>query len=358
MIGWIRFRVWLVAVVLGATSMVGAAEPAPAPAKSAPSATPTAAAMPPAVGMSVVLEHPETPAYVGEPLGLAVTLKNTSGKPLMILDWEHFGDELITGINYSSFPGAPDKLPNLGMASWAFNMTPVSTDYRELPPGETLIHRSLIPMLPGKALVGVRWHSPCNQWVSGTTGKIQTWDNGYTASAANFLPLMDISADPSPAMKKRFEDVQRKLEDPLVPAEQKGRMLAIMGDEQHYFAARFLREFAEKQPAGPMRDAAVWQLLRLAKVGTAYEAIPMLITRMADTVTVQDTRVAILDWATESLAGGATINIAGQAVYEWPEDLKKQARDAIQKMAADPNPYLASRAKDAVRKLEAAAPAK
>ena len=122
-------------------------------------------------------------------------------------------------------------------------------------------------MLPGKAMAGVRWDSPSDMVaVARRPGRNRYWDNAYRAKTVNFLDV-NVSAETSPAMKKRYEDVQRQLDDPIIPPDQKGQLLNIVGNEKHYFAAKFLREYAEKQAAGPLRDAAVWQLLKLAEGG-------------------------------------------------------------------------------------------
>jgi hypothetical protein len=315
-------------------------------AAAAPAATEKPAAQP--VTISAALEPPDTTAYVGEPVTVLVTMKNSTGKPLMILDWEHFESEVAVLAVVTGYPG---EAGNTFKPENTWTMTDaMKGDYRQLPPGETVVRRSVTPMLPGKLNLAVTLISPADTWRAGTDGKERTWENGWKGRATAGLAV-PVAAEMSADMKKRYDDVRRQLEDPLIPAEQKGRLLGIMGSEKHYFAARFLREFAEKQPAGPLRDAAVWQLAKLAKADTAYEAIPLLLRWMTDSGTKQEIRVSILDWAGAMLAGGATTFIADQAVYTWPEALQKQAREAIQKMTEDSNPYLASRAKDALRKL-------
>ena len=52
----------------------------------------------------IALEHPDTPACVGEPLALAITIKNNTGKPLKVLDWEHFDLELVTADEVLQLP--------------------------------------------------------------------------------------------------------------------------------------------------------------------------------------------------------------------------------------------------------------
>jgi hypothetical protein len=302
------------------------------------------------VTISVALEKPDATACVGEPLALTVIIKNNTGKPLMIEDWER--DSLDADVTVGGYPGGENvEALEILMVHGGGPSELMKNDFRELPPGETKVLRSVTPMIPGKAHVTVQLMCGRDAWVSGRDGKKQTWENGWKGLAIATLDV-PVPAEPSPAMKKHYEDVQRQLDEETMAPDQKGRLLVKVGQEKHYFAARFLKTYAEKQPAGPLRDAAVWQLLQLAKTGTGYEAIPLLLGRMTDVNTNQDTRVAILDWAAAELASGATTHIAYQADYAWPEALKKQAREAIKKATEDPNPYLAQRAKDALRKLD------
>ena len=66
--------------------------------------------------------------------------------------------------------------------------------------------------------------------------------------------------------------------------------------------------------------------------------MPLLVERMTDVNTNQETRTAILDWTAATLAGGSRMDIAGQADYAWPDALKKQAREALQKIDRRPQP--------------------
>jgi hypothetical protein len=310
------------------------------------------AAKPEPVTLSVALEKPDDPVYVGEPVNLIVTFHNNTGKPLMIEDWDRASFPLVIEVKTTDFPGdesGGNSAPMSGFVGGLRNL--MKNDFRELPPGETKITRSITPMIPGNAFVTVQLSCSCDTWVSGRNGKEQKWENGWKDLAFTTLHVA-VSNDPSPAMKKHFEDVQRQLDDALIPANQKGQLLIQVGAEKHFFAAEFLRRYAEKQPAGVLRDAAVWQLLGLAKVGTAYQAVPMLMERMIDPSVNQDTRKAILDWAAETYRDGGHMDIADQANYYWPEAIWKQARAAIEKSTADSNPYFAARAKEVLRKLD------
>ena len=301
------------------------------------------------LAVSVALDQPAARAYVGEPLALRITLKNTSAGPIMVPEWDLFPDMITVRVAITGYPGGGGK-PEEAETVWE-GATFQKSDFRPLAPGETAVIRTITPLLPGRATITVAVNSPTDRYRSLTDGREQTIERGWTGHIYASMTV-DVTADISPQMAARYDHIARQLADPIIPADQKGRMLAIVGEEQHYFAAKFLRDIAEAFPAGPLRDAAVWQLLKLAKLGTAYEAIPILLVKMTDPNTKQDIRVAILDWAAESLRQAGRLPIDDQATYVWPETLLKQARDQVQRLTADPNPYFAARAKDALRQLE------
>jgi hypothetical protein len=347
---------------IGGFAAVGWADsagPVPAPEPAAPSAAPSEAKPGPAsaapeednrLEISAALDPPQAAVRVGEPVNLRITLKNKTSAPLMVPDWEQFAGVVTVDANITDYPGASGR--------WGFFAIGESDvfqkgDFRPLPPGETVINRTLTLMLPGKAGIGVIFQNQADTYKSLTDGKTQQIKNAWTGRASADLQV-EAPAAMSAEMIKRYADIREQLADKIVPAEQKGRLLAQVAEEKHYFAARFLREVAETQPPGPLRDAAVWQLVKLMKVGTAYEAIPMLLGYMAVAKNDLAIRVAILDWAAEALAQEGRLSIANQAKYTWPDALRKDARDKIKGLTEDRNPYLGARAKEALKRLEAA----
>jgi hypothetical protein len=304
-----------------------------------------------ALAVSVALDQPGARPYVGEPLALRITLKNSSGAPLMVPQWDLFPDVIAVRVSIVGYPGSTEAKQAEAETVWEGAVFQ-KADFRPLPPGETVVVRTVTPLVPGRATITVAVNSPTDRYRSLTDGREQTIERGWTGHIYTSMTV-EIPAEVSPQMQVRYDQLRRQLADPIVPADQKGRLLAIVGDEQHYFAAKFLREMAEGLPAGPMRDAAVWQLLKLARFGTGYEAIPLLLGKMTDLNTKQDIRVAILDWAAESLREKGRLPIDSQAMYAWPDALLKQARDQVERLTQDANPYFAARAKDALRQLEA-----
>ena len=355
------------AIGLAMTAVLAAAASAgPPPEKSSPYPLPQGERenKPPAdpLAASVALDQPGARAYVGEPLAIRITLKNSSGGPLMVPEWDLFPDMLTVRVAITGYPGGggkgekgPGPLKSSGVLDpflpWEGG-TFQKSDFRPLAPGETAIIRTVTPLLPGRAAITVGIHSPSDRYRALTDGRECRIERGWTGHIYASMTV-EIPAEVSPQMKVRYDELRQRLADPIIPADQKGRLLALVGDEQHYFAARFLREMAEALPAGPLRDAAVWQLLKLAKLGTAYESIPLLLGKMTDLNTKQDIRVAILDWTAESLRQAGRLPIDDQAMYAWPDGLLKQARDQVQRLTQDANPYFAARAKDALRQLEA-----
>lgn len=307
-----------------------------------------------AIAVRVARAAPDAPVCPGEPVALRLTLENRTGKPLMIPDWEFFAEMIDIRVRITGYPGAsgadePEK-PRPPWEGRPFQ----ARDFRELPPGETVVMRSVTPMLPGKACVTVTVYGPSAEYRALTDGRPQRVKNGWTGRAEAGLAL-EVPAAESAAMKDRYAECRERLRDPLVPAEQKGRLLVQVAGEKHYFAARFLREAHDALPAGPMRDAAIGGLLALAKLGTGHEAAPLLLKSMGDPNVAQPQRELILAWAEESLAQKGRLPVADQAWYTWPDEHLKAARAAIEQLTGDRNPYLAARAKEALRRLEKAA---
>jgi len=324
-----------------------------------------------AVAISVAREQPEAPVRAGEPLALHITLTNTTAGPLVVPDWDHFADEVSIRVSITGYPGAargqepyavkaPDPLAPSARApseeaATTWERGPFQRgDFRELPPGKTVIARTLILMLPGKARIGVGFHGPSDTYRALTDGKPVRQANAWVGHVYAGIEA-DVPAEMSAEMKKRYDEVRERLTDPLMPADQRGRILAIVADEKHYFAARFMAEQSLSLPAGPMRDAALWQLLKLAKAGTAYAWMDVLLGKMNDPNVEQQIREAILDWAADSLAKKGRLSILDQAAYEWPDNLLKQAREETKRMTEDRNPYLAAKAKELLKRVEDAA---
>jgi len=306
-----------------------------------------------AVTISVAREQPEAQVRIGEPLALRITLTNTTAKPLAVPDWDHFADEVSVRVSITEYPQQSGKQGEAAAATWDGGPFQKS-DFRELPPGKTVVARPVVPALPGKARIAAGFHGPSDTYRSLTDGKPVRLENAWVGHVYASMEF-DVAAEMSAEMKKRFDGWRERLADPLVPAEQKGRLLAIAAEEKHYFAARFLGEMYGRLPAGPMRDAALWQLLKLARAGTGYESIPLLLGAMTDGNVEQSIRVAILEWAADALARKGRFSILDQAVYEWPADLLKQAREQMKRATEDPNPYLAARAKELLKQAEEAA---
>lgn len=306
-----------------------------------------------AVVMSAVRAQPDAPVRVGEPLNLRIVLRNTTAGPLMVPDWDHFILEMDVQVQISGYPGEHGKTEE---SASAWEGGPFQRgDFRPLPPGETVIDRIVVPRLPGKARISVAFHSPSDTYLALTDGKPARLEHAWTGHLYATLSV-DVADEMSPEMKKRYDEVRERLADPLVPTDQRGRLLATVADEKHYLAARFVQDVYKGLPAGAMRDTALWQLLRLAKDGVGYEAIPLLLDAMTDINVEQSIRVALLEWATDSLAQKGRLAIACQASYTWPDELLQRAREQVKRLTEDSNPYFAAKAKELLRRTEETGP--
>jgi hypothetical protein len=339
--------------VAPAASATATGTTAASPASATGTAAAPAAASQAQVSVTVARETPSGTLYVGEPVTLKVVLHNPTSAPLMVPDWEHFSDMVAATVRVSGAPGLASPAGAPATPGVWDSPTFQKSDFRPLPPGDTVVLRTFTPLVFGKADITVAVRSPSDAYVSLADGKAGRVAEAWTGQAAAAVSL-DISDAESPALAARLAEVRTQLADPLVRAEEKGRLLADVAAEQNYAAPRFLRDVYNQLPAGPLRDAALWQLVKLAQVGTAYESVPLLLTAMGDAHTDQQVRVGILDWTASALADGGRMNLADQAQYTWPADVQKDARAALEKLKTDRNPYLAARAKDALKTVDAA----
>jgi len=309
------------------------------------------------LSVSVARDQPDVPVYAGEPVALRITLHNAAPGPMMLPDWEHF-PVIDVRAKIADYPGARGEGQDTP-GEWKGGPFQKS-DFRPLAPGETAVVRAVTPLLPGKMQVTVTVLSEGNSYQSLADGKTVKVDNAWTGRVVAHLAV-DVPATLSPAAKARYDAVREQLADPLAPAEQKGRLLVKVAAEKHYFAARFLRETTEGMKPGPMRDAAIGCLTDLAKFGAGYEAVPLLVQALNDPNVAQLTRENLLVWVADALAAKGRVHIDDQAWYVWPEALRQSAREAVEQMTKDRNPYLGAKAKEALRRLaaaETAAPAK
>ena len=304
----------------------------------------------PAVAVTVSRVGPDVPACPGEAVPLRLALVNRTGRPVMLPDWELFAEMIDVAVRIADFPGAGgEAAPDRPASLWEGRPFQ-KRDFRALAPGETIIDRAATPVLPGKMRVTVTLSNPLDTYRSLTDGKTLRIENGWKGLAQAALTV-DVTAAESPAMKVRYADYRERLADPLVPAEQKGRLLDAVAREGHYLAARFLRQAAANLRPGPMRDAAIDGLLRLAKAGPGYEHIPCLLQALGDPNVAQPQREQLLAWAAESLIRKGRLSVADQADYTWPDALQRTAREAIESATKDRNPYFAARAREALKQV-------
>jgi hypothetical protein len=153
-------------------------------------------------------------------------------------------------------------------------------------------------------------------------------------------------------MKTRYEEHRAEIERPTVPVEKKLEILAEVAGEKHYFAARFIRETYDVAEPGRVKEAALRHLLDLAKFGTAYESFPLLVKVMEQENAPQDIRLTLLGWIGEVLARQGYQRLAEQAFHRYPEPLQEEARQTIQRLGQDRNPFVAARAREVLKALE------
>ena len=293
--------------------------------------------------------------YVGKPLHLKVILHNTTDKPLLIQDWQKCPHVITLQMATKDYPGQSG-------GSWGpigFGRTLVwRGGLRSLPPGETVVERfitlagntvverSITPMIPGDVRIAVQVWCPANA-LGETKEEKASWQ-GKTRGYTEVL----VSSEMSSEMAARFEMWKKKLNDPEATEEEQLKILADAAAEKHYFAAHFIRDACGTLPPGPVREAAIKHLVGLAKFGTAYESFPFLLEVMGDDKTPQETREDLLGWVGEILKDHGHKYLAGQAWHHYPEPLLKQAKDLVEQLAKDRNPYVAAKAREVLKALE------
>ncbi|MGB2614458.1 MAG: hypothetical protein WBD63_01090 [Phycisphaerae bacterium] len=281
--------------------------------------------------------------YVGKPLHLKVILHNTTDKSLLIQDWEKCLHVINLRLDTKDYPGqSGGRWGPIGFGRprlWRGGL-------RSLPPGETVVERSITPMIPGDLRIAVQVWCPAN-----VLGETKEEKASWQGKAQDHMGVF-ISAEMSAEMKTRHEDCRAEIERPTVPVEKKLEILAAVAEEKHYFAARFIRETYDAAEPGRVKEAALRHLVDLAMFGTAYESFPLLVKVMEQDDAPQDIRLTLLGWIGEILARQGYQGLAEQAIHLYPAPLQEEARQAIQRLAQDRNPFVAAKAQEVLKRLE------
>jgi hypothetical protein len=306
------------------------------------------------VRIAVAVDSKTGQLHVGEPTTVRVVIRNTTSRPVRLVDWEKNPRSLEVGLRITERPSPPDA-PRDGpeaaaegvRSTWA---APSKDWFRELPPGDTVLARTVTPLVPGWAEVGVRLASTTALYRDAGGEEVRVADVwlGRAASSVRLPVASEMPAD----MKERCEVLRKRVTDTSVPSGARKRMLAEAAAAKHYFAARFLQEVYQALPPGPVRTAALEHLVDLAKLGTAYEAMPVLLGAMGSSLVPVETRVEILDWVANVLERRGLQPVADQGVHVYPEPLRDQARAAVRRLVFAGDPEVASRARRAVENWE------
>lgn len=202
-------------------------------------------------------------------------------------------------------------------------------------------------MIPGDVRIDVQVWCPDLSWSEPTGMERKAgWHGRARASLVVRVP-----AEMPEAMKGLYADYQRRLKDPRVAVADKMEILAKVAGEKHYFAARFIHEACNAFPAGSLKDAAIEHLARLAQFGTAYESFPYLLDALADDKTPVEDRRALLDWIAPVAEAGWYQRLGGQVSYWYPDSLRTQALDTLNRLAKGRDPYLAAKAVDILKSM-------
>jgi len=304
---------------------------------------------------SLIIPAGEEPVHVGQEVTARITLRNTTSGPLMVLDWEKYAPRrqkyiLPFQVTIEDYPGQGRGTRGMRGGGRISGPYP-ETWFRALPPGETVVERSFTPMLPGTAHLkgGLKcWTDKYGDWGE----EPKRWPNGWVGYAYGHATVKVASDLPAEA-RQRYDKYRRTLQDSEAPAEEKLKALAEVAGEKHYFAARFIRETYDAAEPGRVKEAALRHLVDLAMFGTAYESFPLLVKVMEQDDTPQDVRLTLLGWIGEVLARKGYQGLAEQAIHLYPEPLQEEARQTIQRLAQDRNPFVVAKAQEVLKRLEA-----
>jgi hypothetical protein len=298
-----------------------------------------------APAMAALAPRPERP----RPVPVRIAIRNTTASPLLLVDWEKNAPSLAVAVTITASQPRPGRdLPDERLVNlWT---APAKDWFRALPPGDTVLERTVTPLVPGWADVAATLTSSTSLYrePGGEEKKVEGVWLGAAGASARVL----VSGQMGDEMKRRYESHRRRLADAGVPLSERRRLLEEIAAEKHCFAARLLGEVWQSSAEEPVRESALAHLLVLARLGTAYEAFPALVTALGSDRTPGPQRLGILEWLIEVLAAGGRVNIAGQAVHVVPEPLRTQGRDVIRRLVADQDAAVAARARRVVEGWE------
>jgi hypothetical protein len=303
---------------------------------------------------SLIIPAGQEPVHVGQEVTVRIILRNTTSGPLMVLDWEKYGlrgqEYILTfGVTIEDYPGQGQE-SGVMKGVGRFGGPYLKTWFRALPPGETVVERSFTPMLPGTAHLrgGLEcWTDKYGNWGE----EPNRWPNGWVGHAYGYATIK-VASDLPAETRHRYDNYRRTLQDSAISPEEKLKILAEVAGEKHYFAARFIRETYDAAEPGRVKEAALRHLVDLAMFGTAYESFPLLVKVMEQDDAPQDIRLTLLGWIGKVLVRGYQ-ELAEQAFHRYPEPLQEEARQAIQRLAQDRNPFVAAKAQEVIKSLEA-----
>jgi len=301
------------------------------------------------VGLTVTIASDRGRVNVGEPMAVRIIITNREKAPVEVVDWEKNVQGLVTALRIEPVPGQPTRfppahrMPNL----WA---APAKDWFRTLPPGETVLDRSIVPLVPGWATVTVTFSSTTELYrdPSGREQRVA----GAWLGAVSGQARVEVSSEMPEAMKKQCEAIRRRATDPKLTDDDRIGAVAEAAAGKDYFAARCVQELYQALAPGPVKQAALAQLAALAKFGTAYDAMPLLVEAMGSGATPQAVRLDLVAWVEAVLAASGRADVGDQAVHVYPEPLRTQARDVLRRMVADPDAEVAARARQVVEGWE------
>ncbi len=332
-------RLALMVTVAVLPAFVAAGGGSPAPAEDA------------TLRVTVAVECDRAALEVGTPATVHVVLHNLTDRPLVVPDWTRHPAVLRVGLQLSLETGAAAEVPG---GAPALPAARTKADFRPLPPGHTEFAMPVTPMLAGYGMAWAVFAAPTADYVDADGTRVRFAD-AWTGRAFGRTPVT-VASDMTEAMALTYAQHMATVVDAAAEAEAREAALESASRARHVFAARFVRDAYLALEPGPLKWAALDRLLALATFGTAYEAVPVLAAAMTSRDVPAGRRMAILEWLAKLLAAEGRQLLAGQVPHRYAEPLLAQMRDAVRRLATDPDAALATGARAVIESWTRPAP--
>jgi len=305
--------------------------------------------------LAIVFEKPKDGSVhsVGAELRVAAAVVNKSDRVVAFPDFgkgKRFSRQFDFDLFISGIPGERVSL-SYGVAAGSGGRASKG-DFVQLQPNQTTDPREFLvrPMVPGTASIAVSFGNEFTSYQlfhrGFQSGKHVAIPGAWKGSIFKDLKVI-VSAEATPEMKKAFKQAEDLINNSSRPMKERLNALDRIAGEKHYFAAGFVRKSWTESTDETIRMAALRHLVSLLDFGTAYEALPDMLSLLKDAGTPLEIRLNILKVVqkTYPFRSLPSIHVASQAIYVLPKEMVETIRTMLPKLAKDKNPKLSALAR-------------